>query len=117
MIETKLSQCLQIQIHDEDDVAKFHGQWCQMLQIDPEALVLRYCFHPLQRVDHLSLSIGQSQCYDMDDMLIGNHSNVYCCLRVVIFEIAPLSQVLMTYKRKIGNRSIVLGQVVSFGSP
>ena len=52
MIETKLAQCLQIQIHDEDDVAKFHCQWCQMRQIDPEALVLRFYLHPLQTVDH-----------------------------------------------------------------
>ena len=70
-IETKIAQCLQIQ-HDEDDIAKFYDQWCQMLQIYPEALVLRFCLHLLQRVDHLSLTIGQSQCYDMDDMLIGN---------------------------------------------
>ena len=71
MIETKIAQCLQIQIHYEDDVAKLHGQWCQMLQRDPETL--RSCHHPLQRVNHLSLSIGQFQCYDADDMLIGNN--------------------------------------------
>ena len=88
MIETKIAQCLQIQVHDEDDVAEFHCHSCQMMQIDPEALVLRFCLHPFQRVDHLSLSKGQSQCYDMDDMLIRNRSTVYCCLHVVIFEIA-----------------------------
>ena len=37
MIETKIAQCFQIQTHYEDDVAKIHGQQCQMLQIDPEA--------------------------------------------------------------------------------
>ena len=58
MIKTKIAQYLQIQIHDENDVVKFHGQWCQMLQIDPEALVLNFYLHPLQRVDHLSLSKG-----------------------------------------------------------
>ena len=26
MIETKIAQCCQIQIHYEDDVVKFHGQ-------------------------------------------------------------------------------------------
>ena len=78
MIETKTAQCLKIQIHDEDYVAKFHGQWCQMMKIDPEALVLRFCLHPLQRVDHLSLLKGQFQCYGIDNMLIGNRSTVYC---------------------------------------
>ena len=96
MIDTKLAQCHHIQIHEEDAVAKFHDQECQMLQIDPEALVLRFYLHPLQTVDHLSLSIGQSQCYVMDDMLIGNRPTVYCCLHVVIFEIARLSQVILT---------------------
>ena len=50
MIETKITQC-QIQIHDENDVAKFHGQWCQMLQIDPEALVLKFYLHQAGHVD------------------------------------------------------------------
>ena len=65
-------------------------------QIDPEAQALRSCHHPLQRVNHLSLSKGQFQCYDADDMLIGNHLAAYCSLCVAIFEIAQRSQELLT---------------------
>ena len=68
----------------------------KMLHTDPEAQALRSCHHPLQRVDHLSLSIGQFQCYDVDDMLIENHLTAYCSLCVAIFEIAQLSQALLT---------------------
>ena len=96
MIETKIAKCRQIQAHYEDDVVNFHGQYCQMLQRDPEAQALRSCHHPLQRVNHLSLSKGQFQCYDADDMLIGNHLTAYCSLCVAIFEIAQLSQALLT---------------------
>ena len=67
-----------------------------MLQTDPEAQALRSSRHPLQRVDHWSLSKGQFQCYDADDMLIGNHLTAYCNLCVAIFEIAQLSQAPLT---------------------
>ena len=67
-----------------------------MLQIDPEAQAPRSCHHPLQRVNHLSLSKGQFQCYDADDMQIGNHLTSYCSLCVAIFEITQLSQAPLT---------------------
>ena len=67
-----------------------------MLQTDPEAQAPRSCNHRLQRVNHLSLSKGQFQYYDADDMLIGNHLTAYCSLCVTIFEIAQLSQALLT---------------------
>ena len=67
-----------------------------MLQIDPEAQALRSYHHPLQGVDHLSLSKGQFQCYGVGDILIENHLTVYCSLCVAIFEIAQLFQALLT---------------------
>ena len=67
-----------------------------MQQIDPEAQALSSCPYPLQRVDHLSLSKGQFQCSGVDDMLIGNDLTAYCSLCVAIFEIAQLSQALLT---------------------
>ena len=96
MIETKIAQCLQIQTHYADDVVKFHGQWCQMLQRDPEAQAPRSCHHPLQRVNHLSLSKEQFQRNGADDMLIENRLTADCSLCVAIFEIAQLSQALLT---------------------
>ena len=45
MIETKLAQCLQIQIYDEDDVAKFHGQLCMKFAKDfwiLTSIIVRY---------------------------------------------------------------------------
>ena len=67
-----------------------------MLQTDPEAQAARSCHHPLQRVDHLSLSKEQFQCYDADNVLIGNHLTAYYSLCVTTFEIAQLSQALLT---------------------
>ena len=70
-----------------------------MLQRDPEAQAPRSCHHPLQRVNHLSLSKEQFQCNGVDDMLIGNHFTAYCSLFVAIFEITQLSQALLTKER------------------
>ena len=67
-----------------------------MLQRDPEEKALRSCHHPLERVNHLSLSKGQFQCYDADDMLIGNHLTAYGSLCVAILELAQLSQAPLT---------------------
>ena len=67
-----------------------------MKQIDPVAQALRSHHHPVQRVDHLSLTKGQFQCYGVYDMLIGNHLMAHCSLCVAIFEIAQLSQALLT---------------------
>ena len=49
--------------------------------------------------DHLSLSKGQFQYYDADDMLIANHLTAYCSLFFAIYELAQLSQVLLTWKK------------------
>ena len=71
-----------------------------MLQIDPEALVLRFCHQLLQRIDHLSLSIGQSECYGMDDMFIGNCSTVYYGDIVVkyVLELANSNRLLSDFQ-------------------
>ena len=87
-----------------------------MLQREPEAQAPKACHRPLQRVNHLPLLKEQFQCYDADDMLIGNHLTAYCSLCVVLGSSLDAGLVTDHYVRLYFILIFLYGSIISVSS-